>query len=125
MSTTIQKMAKAELHRHLELCMRPQTIKELAPSVGIELNSQKDFEDRFLILKPMSDLGSVLNKFLDTQKLLGSEEILERIAFEVCEDAYLNEGIRILELRYAPTFIQQGHGFSFEDIHRAIVKGIE
>jgi adenosine deaminase len=122
---SLLKMPKAELHRHLELCLRHETIKELAPSFGIELKSQKDFENRFLILEPMQDLGSVLNKFLDTQKLLGSEEILERMAFEACEDAYLKEGICIVEFRYAPTFIQQGHGFDFQSIHNAIVKGVK
>src|ERR1700733_15791884 len=110
----LKTMPKAELHRHLELCLRHETIKELAPQFGIELKSQKDFENRFLILEPMQDLGAVLNKFLDTQKLLGSEEILERMAFEACEDAYLKEGIRILELRYAPTFIELGHGFTYD-----------
>jgi adenosine deaminase len=115
---------KAELHRHLELCMRPETIWELAPKFGIPLKSQQDFQDRFMILEPMRDLGTVLNKFLDTQKLLARPDILERVAFEACVDAYRNEGIRILELRYAPTFIQQGHQLTFEEIHEAIVAGV-
>ncbi len=119
----LEKIPKAELHRHLELCLRPDTIWELAPQFGIQLKSQKEFQDRFLILEPMKDLGTVLNKFLDTQKLLATPEILERITFEACEDAYRNDGIRILELRYAPTFIQQGHNMSFEQIHEAIMKG--
>lgn len=121
---SLTQMPKAELHRHLELCLRPSTIKELAPQFGISLKSQRDFEDRFLILQPMQDLGSVLNKFLDTQKLLGSQEILERMAFEACEDAFVKEGTRILELRYAPTFIELGHKFTYEQIHQAIVRGV-
>ncbi len=121
----IENIVKAELHRHLELCLRPETIWELAPHFGINLKSQRDFQERFLILEPMQDLGTVLNKFLDTQKLLASPEILERISFEACEDAYKNENIRILELRYAPTFVQQGHAMTFEQIHQAIVKGVQ
>ncbi len=121
----VDKIVKAELHRHLELCLRPETIFELAPQFGIQLNSQREFQERFLILEPMQDLGSVLNKFLDTQKLLATPEILERITFEACEDAYRNDGIRILELRYAPTFIRTGHKMTFEEIHQAIVKGVE
>ena len=121
----LKNLPKAELHRHLELCLRPSTIKELAPQAGIHLKNDQDFNDRFLILEPMKDLGSVLNKFLDTQKLLFSEEILERITFEVCEDAFTKEGIRILELRYAPTFVQLGHSMTFEQIHQAIVKGVK
>lgn len=121
----IASIPKAELHRHLELCLRPATIRELAPSFGIDLPNEETFRQRFLITEPMQDLGSVLNKFLDTQKLLASEEILERVTFEACEDAFKIDNIRILELRYAPTFIQQGHSLNFEQIHRAIVKGTQ
>lgn len=121
----VGKITKAELHRHLELCLRPETIFELAPQFGIPVKSQAEFQERFMILEPMKDLGSVLNKFLDTQKLLATEEILERITFEACEDAYRNDGIRILELRYAPTFIQLNHKLTFEQIHSAIVKGLK
>lgn len=122
--SSVDKIVKAELHRHLELCLRPDTIWELAPRFGIQLKSQREFQDRFMILEPMKDLGAVLNKFLDTQKLLASPEILERISFEVCEDAYKNENIRILELRYAPTFIEMGHQMSYDQIHQAILRGI-
>lgn len=120
----IAKIPKVELHRHLELSLRHDTIRELAPSFDISLPDEKAFRDRFLITEPMSDLGSVLGKFLDTQLLLASEEILERISYEACEDAY-NEGIRILELRYSPTFVLDRHAaLSFENIHSAIVRGI-
>lgn len=120
----LEKLPKAELHRHLELCLRPDTIWELAPRFGIPLKSQREFQDRFMILEPMKDLGTVLNKFLDTQKLLATPEILERISFEACEDAYRADGIRIVEFRYAPTFIAQGHDMTFEQIHEAIMKGV-
>lgn len=122
--TPNEKIIKAELHRHLELCLRPETIWELAPQFGITLKSQQDFQERFMILEPMKDLGSVLGKFLDTQKLLATPEILERIAYETCIDAFTKEGIRILELRYAPTFVQMGHNMTFEQIHEAIVAGV-
>lgn len=120
----MKDIPKAELHRHLELCVRKSTIMELAPHIGIQLTSDADYEERFLIKEPMTDLGAVLNKFLDTQKLLSSSEILERITFEVCEDAYKLENIRILELRYAPTFVAQGHTLDFEQIHQAICRGV-
>jgi adenosine deaminase len=123
---TIAEIPKAEIHSHLELVLRKSTIQELAPQFGIELKTDQDYYDRFVISEPMGDLGSVLNKFLDTQKLLASEEILERITYEACEDAFKNTNTRILELRYAPTFIQQGHdNLNFQNIHEAIVKGMK
>jgi len=58
------------------------------------------------------------------QKVLASEEILQRLAFEACEDAF-NDGVLVLELRYAPTFIAEGHpNLNFEKIHGAFVKGL-
>lgn len=120
-----QRLPKAELHRHLELCVRPATIRELAPHFGILLKNDQDFESRFLITEPMVDLGAVLSKFLDTQKLWASSEIIERLTFEACEDAYRIDNVRILELRYAPTFIRLGHEhLSFDDIHQAILQGV-
>lgn len=124
MTEFIKNLPKCELHRHLELCLRPETIKELAPEAGIDLKSDQDFRDHFLITEPMTDLGSVLNKFLDTQKLLMTPEILERIAFEACEDAFKKENLRVIEFRYAPTFVAQNHDMSFSEIHEAIVKGV-
>ncbi len=104
--------------------MRLSTLRELAVAAGLEVPSNDaELKQKFLVTEPMRDLESVLNKFLATQKVLTSEEILERITYEVIEDA-CNEGIRILELRYAPTFIQQGHEhLSFDQIHRAIERG--
>lgn len=116
-------LPKAELHRHLELSVRDETLKELAPQFGFDLSQDGAFEHHFKIMEPMKDLGSALHKFLDTQKLLASEEILERVAYEACEDAF-NEGVKILELRYAPTFVALDHpNLSFEKIHTAFVKG--
>lgn len=121
----LSALPKAELHRHLELCVRPSTIRELAPQMGMPLGDEEDFRQRFLITEPMRDLESVLSKFLDTQKLWATPELIERLTFEACEDAYKLDGIRILELRYAPTFIQYGHDhLSFASIHEAILKGM-
>ncbi|MEK6556664.1 MAG: adenosine deaminase, partial [Bdellovibrionota bacterium] len=125
-ATEIQALPKVELHRHLELSLRHSTIKELAPQFGIEIPDEATFASRFLIDQPMNDLGSVLNKFLDTQLLLASDEILERIAYEACEDAFKIENIRLLELRYAPTFVTYRHpDLDFDKIHQAIVRGVQ
>jgi adenosine deaminase len=70
-------------------------------------------------------LGSVLNKFMTSQKVLSSTEILSRLTRECIEDC-AREGTKIVELRYSPTFIQQGHeDMSWDQIHAAIVRGIE
>ena len=121
----LKSIPKVELHRHLELSMRHDTMCELALQVGLSIPDDKAFTEHFLITTPMEGLGTVLNKFLNTQKLLFSEDVLERITYEIIEDAFY-EGIKILELRYSPTFIRQGHEhLSFDKIHQSIYKGLQ
>jgi len=119
-------LPKVELHRHLEGALRFSTVLELARSHGMSVPTDPlAAQKMFLVEEPMVDLGTVLKKFLSTQKLLSSEEILTRITYEAIEDAYL-DGIQVLELRYAPTFIAEGHShLNFKSIHQAILKGAE
>jgi adenosine deaminase len=125
-SHNIRDLLKADLHRHLDCSVRWSTLIELAPQVGISLPLDPQAQkDQFLVTSPMKDLDSVLKKFLNAQKVLASEEILTRIAYEVCEDAF-NDGVRLLELRYAPSFIADGHShLTYEKIHRALCKGVD
>lgn len=121
----IRDIIKVDLHRHLDCSVRWSTLVELSKENSTFQKSHRELRNEFLILEPMTDLGSVLRKFTHTQKLFKSEDILERIAFEACEDAF-NDGIRLLELRYAPSFIQEANPhLSFERIHLALVKGIQ
>lgn len=124
--TDLRLLPKVELHRHVELTLRLSTLRELAPQAGIEVPADDAaLKKELLVTEPMSDLATVLKKFLATQKILRSEEILTRITYETIEDAAA-EGVRILELRYAPTYIRQGHAdLTFDKIHRAFVRGIE
>jgi len=121
----IRALPKVDLHRHLDCSMRWSTMLEIATTLKLDFpNDAPSQFKHFLVTEPMQDLGAVLKKFLTAQKLLASEEILERLAFEACEDAF-NDGVRILELRYAPTFITSGHSqLSFEKIHQAFLRGI-
>ncbi len=121
----IRLLPKIDLHRHLDCSMRWSTLLEIATTLKLDFpQNAAEQQHHFLVTQPMVNLEAVLNKFLVAQKVLASEEILERLAFEACEDAF-NDGIRILELRYAPTFIADGHsGLSFEKIHQAFLRGI-
>jgi adenosine deaminase len=115
-------LPKVDLHRHLEGSVRFATLLELLRTRGVTmpLNASK----KFLVTEPMSDLAAVLDAFMTTQSVLDSEEVLTRIAYEAVEDAAA-EGIRILELRYAPTFIRHNHKhLSFSAIHQAILAGL-
>lgn len=120
-----RKYHKIELHRHFEGAIRLQTVLDVAAEAGVKLpaNNIKDLEPYALVTKPMKDLSVVLAKMWVTQSILASESILERTMFECLEDAY-NDGIRTLEVRYSPGFINTNHPkLTYEKIKNAIVKG--
>ena len=121
----LRSLPKIDLHRHMDCSMRWSTLLEIATTLKIDFpkNSAQQ-HSHFLVTEPMKDLHAVLSKFLIAQKVLASEEILERLAFEACEDAF-NDGVRICEMRYAPTFIADGHSkLTYEKIHQAFVRGL-
>lgn len=121
----LRLLPKIDLHRHLDCSMRWSTLLEIATTLKLDFPKIPEQQSRhFLVTEPMINLEAVLNKFLIAQKVLASTEILERLAFEASEDAF-NDGVRIVEFRYAPTFISDGHpGLSFEKIHQAFLKGL-
>jgi len=124
--SSLFKLPKVELHCHLELAYRPSTMKEWAIEDGdIKTDcTDEEFQNRYMVLKPMDDLPSVLKKFLVTRDRLKSLERIERLAFEACEDMYLRSNVRILELRYAPSFtLEVFPELGADNLHGAIMKG--
>lgn len=116
-----QKLPKVELHRHLDASIRFDTILELAKIHNLELGDNLD--KKLVIKKPMSSLEEVLESFWTTQKVLCSYEAIKRVAFENVEDAH-RDGIKLVELRFAPLFIQQGKKLGFDEIIEGVIDGI-
>ena len=120
----LRALPKVELHCHLELTARPALLKELLQAKGRSV-SEEVFRRDFLITEPVGDLPSLLNIFLGHRDLLDSAEVVERMTYECCEDMSRN-GVRILELRYAPSFLCDAHaGLKPDAMHAAILRGIE
>ena len=103
----LRALPKVELHCHLELTARPALLKELLAAKGRSV-SDDEFRRDFLITEPVGDLPTLLNIFLGHRDLLDSAEVVERMTYECCEDMSRN-GVRLLELRYAPSFLCDAH----------------
>lgn len=123
---TDTSFAKVELHRHLDCSMRFSTMLEVAQELELKLPTSVDEQKKFFLLNhPMENLGMVLGKFRMAQTLLHSYPVLERLAYDTVLEA-ATEGTKLLELRYAPTFIVEGHPkLKWDDIHQAFLKGIK
>ena len=121
----IKAMPKVELHCHLELAIRQETLKTFALERGYDVADDEKFAEAFLIQSPMGELPSVLHKFLNTRDVLDAADCIEQVTFEVCEDMYLHSNVRILELRYAPSFLLDKHThISPDELQEAIQRGV-
>lgn len=119
----LRALPKVELHCHLELTARQSLLRELLKAKG-KWRGEDEFRRDFLINEPVGDLPTLLNIFLGHRDLLDSPEVIERMTYECCEDMSAN-GVRILELRYAPSFLCDAHAaLSPDAMHDAILKGI-
>lgn len=108
-------MKFAELHCHLEACLRLSTLKELVPSVN---------PNSLVLQQPAENLAEALKCFDVFRGALFSPEVIERMAFEAVEDAHA-QGLSLVEYRYAPNYIASiQSNLTFQKIHDAIVKGV-
>ena len=98
----LRRWPKAELHVHLDGCLRPQTMLELARAQGIRLPADSPETLRAaLSVKDSRSLEEYLQKYVYTLAVMQTPEALERVAYEFVVDVAA-EHVRYVEVRYSP-----------------------
>jgi adenosine deaminase len=116
-------MPKAELHCHLDGSLRPETMLELAAEHDIVLPREEPDELRaYMCADNVSDLADYLHRFDTTISILQTDTALERVAYELVEDAS-NDGVRYIEVRNAPHLNVHG-GLSVDEVIEATTRGL-
>ena len=126
----IKALPKAELHRHIEGCVRVDTLLDVARRHGLALPTfdRAELENIYKLRAPGASLNEVLKMFGLAQAAFYSYEEVERVTWETMEDAYNKENIRLLELRYSPDFMLGPRGLDWQkalDIINSTVSSFE
>src|SRR6185312_6042347 len=98
----LRRMPKAELHVHLDGSLRPETMIDLARQADVVLPTHDPGAlRRWMLVSDARNLTDYLGRFEYTIALLQAPEAIERVAYEMVEDAAA-DGLRYLEVRYCP-----------------------
>lgn len=116
-------LPKAELHVHLDGSLRPQTMVELAAEQGVFL-PHEDAESlgSYMRVDVATDLVGYLERFQVSLSVMQTAEGLERIAYELAEDAAA-ENVRWIEVRFSPALFTE-EGLTLEQAIEAPLEGL-
>ncbi len=120
----MKQYPKIELHCHLDGSLRPETVMELAKThkIPTEARSISDLKSQLIAPVDCDSLVTYLERFDLPIAVLQTKEALTRAAYELMEDAAL-ENVKYIEIRFAPQQ-HQLKGLSLEEIIDSVVKGI-
>lgn len=119
----LRRWPKVELHVHLDGCLRPVTMLELAQGQGVHLPAETpEGLAEALSTRNAHSLEEYLQTYQYTLAVMQTADALERIAYEFVLDAAA-EAIRYVEVRYSPLLHRPA--LSLTQAIEAPLRGIE
>jgi adenosine deaminase len=116
----LRRLPKTDLHVHLDGSVRPATLIDLAREQGTALPEQDpDALAAHMHVQEARDLLDYLARFDVTLSVMQRADALQRIAFELAEDAAA-EHVRYMEVRFSPVLHLQGELTMEETVEAAL-----
>lgn len=119
----LHRLPKTELHVHLDGSLRPETLIELAREHDKPLPAEDSESLReHMYVRDARNLVDYLARFDITLSVLQTADALDRVAYELAEDA-ARENVRYMEVRYSPV-LNTHEGLSLHDVVDASLRGL-
>jgi adenosine deaminase len=120
----IQEIPKTDLHVHLDGSLRIPTLIELAKEQRFKLPSYTEEGLISQVFTPhYNSLEEYLRGFAYTTGVMQNTESLERVAYELAKDNWI-EGVIYLEVRFAPQ-LHMSSTLDFSQVMEAVDKGLK
>ena len=121
---TVQKLPKTDLHVHLDGSLRLATILDLADRQKVDLpaSNEDGLRKAMNLGQNCGSLVEYLKAFDVTLRVMQTEDALERIAYELAQDA-AEENVRYMEVRYAP-MLHTRRGLKLTGVVEAVLSGL-
>jgi adenosine deaminase len=120
----LRALPKTDLHVHLDGSLRPETMIELAHATGSDLPAwEPDALHRYMVVDDARNLVDYLARFEITLSLMQTADGLERVAYELAEDAAA-ENVRYMEVRFSPV-LNVRQGLTPEHVLDAVLLGLD
>ncbi|QAY65724.1 adenosine deaminase [Paenibacillus protaetiae] len=118
----LKALPKIDLHVHLDGSVKPETLRELADAQGMPL-PEGELTGSMQVDEQCESLVDYLSKFSFVLPFLQTAEALERVAYEVVEQAK-EQNCLYIEVRFAPLLHTQ-QGLSAAEAIRLVVAGLQ
>jgi adenosine deaminase len=120
----LPQLPKVDLHVHLDGSVKPDTLKELAREQAnpLPIGSDAELQDNMRVGEHCESLKEYLSKFSFVLPYLQTGAALERVAFEVVEQA-AKEKVKYIEVRFAPQ-LHREQGLSAHEVIHHVVEGL-
>lgn len=121
----LREIPKTDLHLHLDGSLRLSTLIEIAKKEGISLPAYTEEGMRELVFRSnYNSLEEYLKGFIYTTSVFTNPENIERISYELAVDNQ-QEGVRYIEVRFAPQLFMNSPSMTMEAIFVALDKGLK
>jgi adenosine deaminase len=120
------RIPKTEIHIHLEGAIRTQTIIDVAKEYNLKLPAYEvnELDKHVKVNDQMRDLHAVLEAFDIFQRSIASPQVVERIAWELFEDAAA-QNIKLFEVRFSPDWAFHGHNLDWDACLEGLLRAKE